>query len=163
MTLRNLKLTNHKGDTIVEVMVVLAILGLALGVAYATANNSLLDVRQAEEHATATELAQSQIEELRTLLAPGLPTNVFVTGPYCLVPSASPSIYVIAPTPPIVWPGSTYPNGCQVGTYPYTINVSDLTAGNSTVPPNFQILIQWPDVRGQGTDSVTLNYQVPQT
>jgi prepilin-type N-terminal cleavage/methylation domain-containing protein len=162
MSLRNLKLSNNKGDTIIEVMVVLAILGLAIGISYATANNSLMDVHQADEHATATELAQSQIEELRTLLAPGLATNIFVPGPYCLVPSGS--SYVISPTPPVVWPGGTYPNGCQFGTYPtYTISVEDTTSANPSVSPDFLIVIKWPDIRGQGTDTVTLNYQVNQS
>lgn len=142
-----------------EVMIVLTILGLAIGIAYATANTSLQDIRQAEDHSQATELAQSQIEALRTLLAPGSP-NIFITGPFCLVPSGS--TFAIAPTSPTPWPGGTYPNGCQVGTVnPYKIQVSDLSTAQPSLPPDtFQIIIQWPDVRGQGNDTVTLNYQL---
>jgi type II secretory pathway pseudopilin PulG len=162
MSLRNLKRLNSKGDTIVEVMIVLTILGLAIGISYATANSSLKDISQAEEHAQATELAQSQIEGLRTLLAPGSP-NIFITGPFCLVPSGS--TYAIAPTSPTLWPGGTYPSGCQMsGNTPYTIKVSDLSVANPALPPDtFEIIIQWPDIHGQGTDTVTLGYQLHTT
>jgi len=165
MSMRNLKLLNRRGDTIVEVMIVLTILGMAIGIAYATANNSLQDIRQAEDHSQATELAQSQIEALRTLLAPGSP-NIFITGPFCLVPPVSPATaYSIAPTSPTPWPGGTYPNGCQVGTLnPFKIQVSDLSVAQPSLPPDtFQIIVQWPDVRGQGTDTLTLSYQLHTT
>jgi prepilin-type N-terminal cleavage/methylation domain-containing protein len=153
---RRLRLGNHRGDTIVEVMVVLAILGMAVGISYSTANNSLLDIRQSEEHAQATEYTQSQIEIMRTMLEPGSP-NIFVTGPFCLSQTAP---YTIE-----TWPTATTPNAnCLLGPYPYTIKVSDLSVANPSLPPGtFQILVQWPDVRGQSTDSVTLTYQLHQS
>ena len=40
---------NQRGDTIIEVLIVLAVLGLAIGITYATANRSILNARQAQE------------------------------------------------------------------------------------------------------------------
>lgn len=57
----------QRGDTIVEVLIVLAVLGLAMSISYATATRSLLQAREAQENGVATVLLQSQIERLRTL------------------------------------------------------------------------------------------------
>jgi prepilin-type N-terminal cleavage/methylation domain-containing protein len=56
---------NNKGDTIIEVMISMAILGLILGGAYYTANQSLNNIRAANEHSVAANIAQSQIEEIK--------------------------------------------------------------------------------------------------
>lgn len=145
MSLR--KISNHLGDTIVEVMIVLTVLGLAISITYADANSSLLDIRQAEEHAQAIEVAQSQLEILRTLIAPGSP-NIFIAGPYCLVFSGS---------------GYTPQTGgvCSTVQSPYTIAIQDQSVSNPTLPSDtFIIVVTWPDVKGQGTDAVTLNYKL---
>jgi type II secretory pathway pseudopilin PulG len=57
---------NKKGDTIVEVMIVLAVLGFAIGIAYATANRSSTAILAANQSAAASGLLQSQIEKLRS-------------------------------------------------------------------------------------------------
>jgi type II secretory pathway pseudopilin PulG len=57
---------NKKGDTIVEVMIVLAVLGFAIGIAYATANRSSTAILAANQSAAASALLQSQIEKLRS-------------------------------------------------------------------------------------------------
>jgi prepilin-type N-terminal cleavage/methylation domain-containing protein len=151
MYLRKLKLSNHRGDTIVEVMVVLAVLGMAIGISYATANASLLETRQAQENSEATELAQSQIEALRTLTQPGATPNIFASaGPYCLV--AAPPSYSLDT-------GSS----CAIsgGSFNYTISVMYLSpVTNPTTPDQFTVNVTWPDVQGYGNDQVTLVYRV---
>ncbi len=65
LKLRRLGRTDtQRGDTIIEVMIVLAVLGLAIGIAYSTANRSLLNARQAQENSQATAAAQAQVEQL---------------------------------------------------------------------------------------------------
>ena len=59
----------QSGDTIVEVLIVLAVLGLAIGISYSTATKSLLATRQAQENTQATQLLQGQIERLYALSA----------------------------------------------------------------------------------------------
>jgi prepilin-type N-terminal cleavage/methylation domain-containing protein len=147
MFLKRLRKAGQAGDTIVEVMVVLAILGLAISISYATANRSLLNARQAQENSQATELIQSQVEALRTLTTVGATPNIFSPAlqNYCLVLA-----------------GITYTNSsgaaCALGSVPYQINITYATANDT-----FTVMATWPDVLGQGNDTVTTIYRLHQT
>lgn len=57
--------TNNRGDTIIEVMLVVAILGLTFAGAYSIAYASTSKNRNAQEHAEALQYMTSQIEILR--------------------------------------------------------------------------------------------------
>ena len=147
-----LKLTN-RGDTIVEVMIVLAVLGLAIGISYATANRSLLNARQAQENSAATGIAQSQVEALRSLSADPF-QEIFILGePFCTVhTNDAEHPYNILP----VGGGScalTYGGGVS---YKISITRSDAVGD----PDTFTVQITWPDVSGQGDDTVTQVYRV---
>ena len=137
---------NTFGDTIVEVMVVLAILGMALGVSYATANRSLLDARQAQENSQATELVQAQIEALRTLSSATAVPNIFDTTTYCL-----------STTVPY-----TKTANCLNGFYTITISYSGPVSPSPNIGGTFTVLAKWDDVEGQGKDTVTLLYRLYQ-
>lgn len=140
--LKRLRLSDH-GDTIVEVMVVLAVLGLAISISYATANRSLLNARQAQENAQATELAQSQIEALRNLTAVGTTPTIFQPGPYCVIA------------------GTVVPGSCKTGSIPYTI--MDTWTTGALTGSTFKITVTWPDIEGQGSDTVTSVYRLYQS
>ncbi|HEY5152731.1 MAG TPA: type II secretion system protein [Candidatus Saccharimonadales bacterium] len=152
MSVKILHQLNRAGDTIVEVMVVLAILGLAISISYATANRSLLNARQAQENSEATELIQSQIEALRTLTSVTDVPNIFnpALQNYCLVPTG-------------VAPNIKYTNAsgasCNMGSVPYQINITYSTAPTDT----FTVTATWPDVLGEGNDTVTTIYRLHQT
>jgi type II secretory pathway pseudopilin PulG len=149
---------NRAGDTIVEVMVVLAILGLAISISYATANRSLLNARQAQENSEATELIQSQLEALRTLTSVTDVPNIFNAAlqNYCLVPTG-------------VAPNIKYTNAsgasCTMTSVGYQINI--LYCNPITIPPcptdTFTVTASWPDVLGEGNDTVTTIYRLHQT
>jgi type II secretory pathway pseudopilin PulG len=62
-----MKKLNKSGDTIVEVLIALAILGLVIGAAYATASRSLKRAQQAQERTQATKLAEGQIDSIKYL------------------------------------------------------------------------------------------------
>jgi type II secretory pathway pseudopilin PulG len=142
------------GDTIVEVMVVLAVLAMALSVSYATADRSLLNIRQAQENQQATELAQGQVEELRTLTSPSSPVNIFTAGSYCLSTTAP---YSKLPSCGFNYGGQSTPLVSAL----YTLNVS-YTAISAT-GGTFTVTVTWPDVQGQGTDSIQLVYRLYQS
>src|ERR1019366_6517837 len=79
---RFIKLHNSAGDTIVEVMIVLAVLSLAFAITYATANHGLIQSRNAEEHSEALGLLDSQVELLRAAFSQNIsavnaPSDVF--------------------------------------------------------------------------------------
>lgn len=137
-----IKRLNDTGDTIVEVMIVLAILGLAIGIAYATAHRSLLNARQAQESSQATEVVQSQAEALHTMVDD---PAVYTTPSFCLVPSGT--TYAV----------QTNPGSCNFGEAS-RYNVTITKAGSNT----FSIVAQWPDILGEGTDKATIIYRMYQ-
>lgn len=150
----NLKTLTRRGDTIVEVMVVLAVLGLAIGISYATANRSLLDTRQSQENSEAAELVQTQLEELR-LMTKDTVYNIFQSGPYCINPDPS----VAVPNPPYkIDTGSN----CSYGSYPTTVAIcyDDTACNASATTSTFTVTATWPDVAGQGYDTATLTYRL---
>ena len=143
----------NAGDTIVEVMMVLAVLGMAIGISYATANRSLLNARQAQENSEATGLVQSQLEALRSMAPNGTadPTkNVFRAGDYCI----DTSTYKIVP---YVAGGPCHfkPEGDINSSGLYDIRVHYNSGANDT----FTAVATWDDVLGDGQDAVTLIYR----
>lgn len=102
----------QQGDTIVEVLIALAVLSLAFSISYATANRSLLTARNSQEHSTALQYLSSQVELARADVAdPGL----YVPGQtFCMDPvTGTPAVYLHPPTAPAA---------CVVTTYGTTIS-----------------------------------------
>jgi type II secretory pathway pseudopilin PulG len=144
------KKLNPRGDTIVEVMVVLAILGLALGICFTTANSSLTITRGAQENAQATSLLQSQIESLRYLASPTSGQNIFIPGPFCI----SSTFTVVPESNEALW------NADCVNvdsTYTLSITYQAVPAPNGRT---FTLVGKWPDALGHGVDSATLVYRL---
>lgn len=154
------KLTN-RGDTIVEVLVVLAVLGLAMSISYATANRSLLNARQAQENGEASELVSSQIELLRAnSLLPSADSN----SPYKADVNNTASAFCFSgtnlnsfsPTPNLTG-YSSYPPSCRAinGLYHLAIQRKVNTS-------SFTVTAYWDNVSGNGQDTVTMTYKLPQ-
>lgn len=61
------ELQSQTGDTIVEVMIAMAVAMSVLGSAYTITNKSLANNRMAYEHSEALKIAQSQVEQIRIL------------------------------------------------------------------------------------------------
>jgi type II secretory pathway pseudopilin PulG len=55
------------GDTIIEVLIAIAVVSSMLGAAFAVTNHSLLNARQAQEHEEALKLLEGQFEQLNEL------------------------------------------------------------------------------------------------
>src|ERR1035437_6822003 len=70
-----MKTFSERGDTIIEVMIVLAVLSFAIIIGYSSANRSLADARQSEQNSYAAELAQSQIEQIRNTVINSVATT----------------------------------------------------------------------------------------
>jgi prepilin-type N-terminal cleavage/methylation domain-containing protein len=145
----------QRGDTIVEVMIVLAVLGLAISISYATANRSLLNARQAQENSEATRLAQSQAELLRSQDGND---SIYVAGnnPYCMNGS---SVAMISDETAL--DTTSYPAACRSGDLPYYVYVQYAAdPSNPTPGGTFTVHVLWDDILGQGQDSVTLTYRL---
>jgi prepilin-type N-terminal cleavage/methylation domain-containing protein len=156
-----IKSLRQRGDTIVEVIVVLAVLGLAVSISYATANRSLLATRQAEESSQATALLQSQLETLQAYsgITGDSPHDIFQTTGFCInaagdvVPNLN-----IARTLPVSDTSvySKYDAACQAN-QPFHITLGYEAVDSDGNPTDtFTAKATWDDVAGAGKDTVTL-------
>lgn len=64
-----MKQLKQRGDTIVEVLICLAIVGAALTISYGTARRSLFRIEDAHERGEMLAIAQTQLERLKNKLA----------------------------------------------------------------------------------------------
>ena len=69
MHIMSFKKLTERGDTIVEVLIAIAVLSLILGGAFVLTNRSLQATRTAQERLNATKLVESQIEQIKNFAA----------------------------------------------------------------------------------------------
>jgi prepilin-type N-terminal cleavage/methylation domain-containing protein len=146
--------TEHqRGDTLVEVLIAIAVISLNLAGAYVTTNRSLTATRAAQERGNALKLAESQIEQLKGIVASD-PTEVFggaAPSPFCIdlagdaVPASSGSCVVNTSGAP-----------AAAGVQPrFTISIQ--RTGN-----NFVLTETWFNAGGKQTDQLQLRYRLYQ-
>ena len=157
----------QSGDTIVEVIIVLAVLGLAIGISYATANRSLQATRQAAENSQATEILQGQIETLRSFAAkPSTdPNYIFQSSRAFCISSAGSIVTTGTISNTDVAAGTTtdytkYPNYATTNDC-YQNNLYHIIIGyDNASTETFTARATWDSVAGQGQDTVTLVYRL---
>lgn len=159
----SIKGLNNRGDTIIEVMIVLAVLGLAISISYATANRSLLNTRQAQENSEATKVLQSQIEGIRILAANGpddppdpLLNPFKYVGAFCVEGGSVPKIADSGAA--FCNNNSDYYN-LRVYYCPNNGGVAECSGTDMQRPGTFLITAKWDNVRGAGTDSINYVYR----
>lgn len=148
-----LKSLNIRGDTIIEVMLVLAILGLALSISYSAASTSLLAARQAQESSQAASLMQSQIELLqanRKQVDSTQPNYIYQAGSFCMNPDPAANAV------------QSFASGCDfnndgsalepAGRYNVRID--------QTVANTFRLVVSWDDVAGNEENTATFFYRI---
>jgi len=157
--LRRRSKLNNSGDTIVEVIVVLAVLGLALAICYTTANTSLKDTRQAQENTIASQAVANQIEAIRVSVQnPAL----FSTQSFCINSSGnvlSPATNVNCPLG-IASPDSIFDYYCGGSQGAGSSGNAVCASSGLNNTDTFLVIANWPDVSGKGSDSVTQVYRV---
>jgi prepilin-type N-terminal cleavage/methylation domain-containing protein len=144
----------QSGDTIIEVLLSIAILSVILTGAYVTADHSLLEERDAEEHSVALTIAQSQVEELVAGATLGSDTClVNLTGSQnCSVESTDPGL------------GEVSSGVCQQSGAPFCYSVSDTPIHQPASTPNdvnwtsYEVDVTWYSLNG-GLDSAQLYYR----
>jgi prepilin-type N-terminal cleavage/methylation domain-containing protein len=167
---------NQAGDTIVEVLVVLAILGLALSISYATANRSLLNVRQAQEHAQALQLVQGQLEQFRSLVVQKQISSTTVSDTSTTVdPSDNDEQYVTSATDNPVFcinasgtierignisDYTTYPTDCAGANNDNLDDLYNIAISYNSSNNTYTAQATWPSVTDAETDKVSLTYRI---
>jgi len=166
-----MKLIHQRGDTIVEVLLAMAVLGLIMGGAFASARRSLNSTVQAKEHTTALKLAEGQLEEIKQI-SENVSTDVnsayyklYNTGNiFCATNTSGLDILdATTTTPRKVFGDITYDINfldyhvnCSTNSgIPYYIGITRSTPENI-----FTVYVRWDNVHGTGQDQVTLVYKL---
>lgn len=144
------KLTNigSKGDTIIEILLSIAVLSLVLSVSYGLANRSSQSIRQAQERGEAQKLAEEQLELLRGYITP----DQLWESNQCFK-ADNPSTPVNESDEP-----TSDNNNCQNRGSGSRYNLRIGIPADNT----YTVYVNWPNVKG-GTDELTLSYKIPAT
>lgn len=142
----------NRGDTIVEVMISMAILGLVLSFSYASASRSLKVAQDAQERSYATKLAESQIEMMNAFLSSGGSSAALQTGSYCIAHSAgSFSKQTVAD----VNDYNAYPSEC-IRESLYHLAVTPATVSGIT---DYRVTVRWDSILA-GRSEIEIMYKV---
>lgn len=144
-----LRRLGEAGDTLVEVLMAIAVLGLALAGAFVTTNHSLLATRGSQERENGMKLVESQLEQVKNLALTN-PNAVFGTGvpaSFCVNSSGA----VVASTN-----AGCAMNASGVATTVEPVYHLSITQDDNT----FTIVNRWTDVSGRQQDSVQMAYRV---
>lgn len=168
------KRRSQGGDTIIEVMIALVLLGLAFGISYATANRALQMSQNSQEHTQALQIIASQAELARSgANNPSLHTSNS-SQLFCISPSGdttsdikvSPIFLQAEVTKDLSGQPSNVPAACQVtlnGQAHYTVYDSYDAAKPSPTSPSqdiFTFTITWPGVGQLGNQQEQISYKL---
>jgi hypothetical protein len=149
------------GDTIVEVLISIAILTLVLGGAYYTADRSYRNDQDSNEHTEALTIAESQVESLTASTSGYL---FYQSGGQCL--SSTLTVEGIGDNACYIPSNNTstiLPTNTGSAPFNYVVNISLLNGHPITVDSvslyTYKIGVSWPAIGG-GTDYVSLYYRV---
>lgn len=154
-----MKRLNQAGDTIVEVLIVMAIVSLVLVISFVTSNRSLKSIQDAQEHNVAQELVTSQIEELRTLASSTTDAshNVFTyTSGFCVTDSSGTGSFNLS---------AASAAACKVdsGGHPTTdqpqYNIQITRPNSCGSGCLFTVQATWPSIIDGSTNNVTMYYR----
>ena len=159
----------NKGDTIVEVLICLAILGFIMTLAYSVSTRSLQNIRRAQERIEALKIAEGQLELLKTIQKnssgnfTGIAAYVADT-PFCITTTGSNPSPVTFNAPIDAWD----PEISNVTEFKYPAGCKDLGPGGlynvAIVSPNnsdggtFTVYVRWFKLGGGTAEQLTLEY-----
>ena len=168
LNLFNNRRPNSRGDTIVEILVVLAILGFAFSISYATANKSLIMARNAQEHSAALQYLDSQVELIRADSGDSTLYNT-ANNPFCMTKTTDPATNVtvlnhvpaVPPPPTGPVPACTVPVTANGIDYNMTISYAPTPGPGPGVNQDvFTLGIYWDGVSTLGVQHEHMVYKV---
>jgi type II secretory pathway pseudopilin PulG len=151
MFVKNIQRSRERGDTIVEVLITIAVVSLILGGAFVTTNRSLQSVRSAQERSIALKLAESQMERLKSIAA---------TTPASVFGAAAPSTFCISNTNAIISAPSAncgFNSAGAVTSAEPVFKIAITKNGNQ-----FNLTETWFSVSGKATDKLQMKYRIYQ-
>jgi len=148
----NLKKLTQRGDTVVEVLICIAVIGLILGGAFVLTNRSLQGTRAAQERLNGIKLVEGQFEQMKSIAADttkastlfGAPASFCIDNNSLVKPAADPACTV-------------GPDGSPSPTKQPIFKITASRVGNT-----FDVKVVWDKVTGTGQDNVEMKYNVYQ-
>lgn len=129
--------TGQRGDTIVEVLIAVAVIGFILSVSYAVANRSTQNVRKAHERSEALKFSEAQLEKLKLHLGRG---NTWQNNAVCILDDDS---------------VSTDANQCRIGDgNRYALSIDEPS------PNLYNITTTWEKVGGGTNEVLSMFYRI---
>lgn len=167
-----LKHKTQTGNTIVEVMIALAIIGVIIAGAYGTANRSIRITQQAQERTRASKIAEQQIELLRSFVSGGSDESaaIFAASDYfCiadseLISETEEQIVAFSGNIPDNEQEAELTSGPPDGVYPDNCvqqNFYHISVSRDNDSGRFTTLVRW-DRLGGGVDEVRFVYGISQ-
>jgi type II secretory pathway pseudopilin PulG len=150
MFITKIKALQERGDTIVEVLISIAVISTVMAGAFVTTNHSLQATRQAQERVNGLKLVESQIELIKAVAS---------TNSNALFGAGAPVSYCITSASAVVASTNT---ACAVDTTGAASSKEpvfhlSITRTNNT----FTIRNTWSNVRG-AQDNVEMKYRMYQ-
>ena len=136
-----MKTLKSTGDTIIEVLLAITVMGSVLAGAYVTANRSQQNIRQAQERVEALQLVQSQIEQIRVTKDA---FDVNEEDNFCIVDG-------------LVVTTDTTAN-CNFGSPVARYNIVANRRGNDSDGHTFKLTAVWDSIVG-GQDRMDMSYR----
>lgn len=152
---------NQEGDTIVEVLISIAIVSAILGSAYAVVSRTSKNSQQAREHSQALKIAEGQLETLKVANTISLPSEQFCFKesnhqPVKISSAAAPLTNLAVPTI-----AAGYDAECKYADADGSAGTADRywVAFTRTAANTYKIHVKWDGATGS-VDSVELAYKV---
>jgi prepilin-type N-terminal cleavage/methylation domain-containing protein len=137
------------GDTMVEVLIAMAILSFVLSGAYAVTNRTLANSRQAQERGEALQLATQQLELLSRFVATATVAeiaNLKSTGSPRCVQLENDSLFVTDPGDECI----------STDEIEYRTSFRYVTVAGQN---HYEVTVGWPAATGNGDDNLNLVYR----
>lgn len=155
----------NRGDTIVEVLIVVVVLATVIGSTYALASRSQKTSQQVQEHTQALKIAEGQLESLKNSSG-RVAANTFcfaadgtsiITGPFQDgAAAAAAQNDNLAGYPPECRQSSTG-GTCSDGSFCYNYSITRDTQNQD----QYTATVRWDGING-GIDNTSLVYRMPQ-
>lgn len=143
------------GDTIVEVLIVLAILSLAFSISSATATHGLAQSQNAQEHSQAQSVLDGQLELLREAIQKG-GTNIPASGTFCLDQPTN-LTHIVSITHPDQL--DTGYGACNTSGTLYYASITPVGTGAGSY---YDLQVRWEGTGTLGTQKVETTYRISQ-
>ena len=146
----------QRGDTIIEVLIAIAVASSVLAITYATMNRNMLTIRDSQERTEATKLLQGQIEALRQMSIDNPAMLATANTNFCMDSNGSTPQAVTGGSPAVSLMADNWANytGACVSDSIYHIVI---TTSDHKI---YKFYVRWDRVGSSNRDEINMVYRI---